>query len=120
MIPLKQIQNAILAMDAHLSPGEFSCLCYAIYQTRSLLPGAPQMKAIYSDVKAITNRDTSSSASKCVERAVRHLFERGDRNVLASYQASWRFERPFPNEFIRVVAIRLWDGLPQGASLHVS
>ena len=107
---MKQVRSAVLSMDGHLSRGEFLTLCQAVYEVREQLPEVPQMKSVYADVKRNLGWGTAVSISKSIERAVRHLFERGDLSLLELYQRSWRFERPAPSEFIRVVALRLWLG----------
>lgn len=107
---MKPIHNAILDIDAHLSNEEFNILCLAIQEYQRHLPCVPLMKEIEMDIKIRTGKRTSAAISKALERAVAHIFETGDLETLARYQKSWRYEKPFPNEFIRVVALRLWDG----------
>lgn len=109
MIPMKQIQAAILEMYGGLSREEFSSLCYAIHEMQVHFPDLPQMKEICCSIKVKTHKSSVGAVSKCLERAIRHIFEYGDREVLGTYQRSWLYERPFPNQFIRTVAIRLLD-----------
>jgi hypothetical protein len=109
MIPMKQIQAAILEMDGGLSREEFSSLCYAIHEMQIYSPNFPQMKEICFNVKVKAHKVSAGAVLKCLERATQHIFEHGDRAVLGTYQRSWLYEQPFPNQFIRTVAIRLLD-----------
>ena len=102
------IYQAIHDFDAHLSSKEFSCLCSAIYFTRAALPNPPPMKSLCADIRQQTGCRTAAAVLRCVERAVARIFEQGDKARLASYQKSWFYEAPAPNEFIRVVACSLW------------
>lgn len=107
------IYQAIYDFDAHLSSKEFSCLCSAIYFTRAALPNPPPMKVLCADIRQQTGCRTAAAALRCVERAVARIFERGNKEALASYQKSWLYEAPAPNEFIRVVACSLHANTPQ-------
>ena len=108
---MKQIQDAILKMDADLTPEELSALCYALYEMRDAVPDSPQMKTICTNIKVKAHKKSTGSVSKNLERAVHRIFEHGDRQVLGSYQRSWLFEQPAPNKFIRIVALHLHNEL---------
>lgn len=110
MIPMKQIQDAVLDMGGRLTREEFTALCLAIYEVRRCQPVAPQMKAVWANVRRRMGKSSNAAVSKALERAVLTLFATGDAEVLSGYQRSWLFDRPKPNEFIRVVAQKLWDG----------
>ena len=113
MVPMDAIYRTVLAFDAHLSHKEFSCLCEAIYLTRAALPNPPPMKVLCADIRQQTGCRSAAAALRCVERAVVRIFERGDKERLATYQKSWLYEAPAPNEFIRVVACSLHANTPQ-------
>lgn len=107
---MKEIQNAILKMGADLSGEEFSTLCLAIYEVRASFPEFPQMKEICADIRVRAHKTSPGAVAKSLERAVNRIFEYGDWQVLGTYQHAWLYEQPLPNQFIRTVAMRLWDG----------
>ena len=107
---MERLQNAILEMDGDLTREEFTTLCLAIRELQAFLPVPPQMKVLCSLVQEKAHKRTAGAVTKNLERAVTHLFEHGDRDILGSYQRSWLFERLQPYQFIRTVAMRLWDG----------
>ena len=105
---MDQIWNAVLAFDAHLSPKELACLCYAIHYVRSVLPNTLPMKEICFHVQQSLAMKSVSSVLRCIQRAVARVFAQGDSVILISYQKSWMYEVPAPNEFVRIMACRLW------------
>ena len=104
---MRQIQDAILKLDADLAPEELSTLCHALYEMREAAPDFPQMKAVCADIKRKVQKKSPGAVSKSLERAVHRIFEHGDRQVLGTYQRSWLYEQPAPNKFIRTVALYL-------------
>lgn len=109
---MDRICCAILDFDAHLPPKEFSCLCYAVYFVRATFPNTPDLKVICPDIKCQTGNRSPSAVLRCIERAVNKIFELGDKEILASYQKSWAFETPAPNEFVRTIAFHLRADAP--------
>lgn len=111
---MKQIQTALLEMDSFLSKGELITLSYAINEARSALPHCLQMKEICLNVKNKISMPSASAVSRSLGRAVKHIFECGDREILSTYNSSWTHLRPLPNQFIRFVAIKLWNTINDG------
>lgn len=106
---MKQIQTALLEMDSLLSKGELITLSYAINEARSTLPYFLQMKEICLNVRDKTSMPSAGAVSRSLGRAVEHIFKYGDEAILVTYNRNWAHLRPRPNQFIRFVAIKLWD-----------
>lgn len=110
MIPVKQIQDAIQPMGGHQGKECYQLLYMAIYEARNGLPYHLQMQEIWAAVQTKAHKKTPAAVSKALERAVSDLWEYGDRAVLCSYQSCWGYEKPYPKDFVKVMARYLWDG----------
>lgn len=104
MIPMKEIQEAIMWMGGHQGRECYWLLCLAVYEARERWPERPQMKEIWVAVQQKAHKRTATAVSKGLERAVADLWKRGDRERMGIYQRSWEYEAPSPKEFIYVVA----------------
>lgn len=93
MIPVKGIQDVIMSMGGWLSKGRH----WPLWQRK-------------------VHKNTATAESKVLEGAVADLWENGDREVLASYQRSWGYEKPEPKEFIYVVMAHLRGKRGKGAA----
>lgn len=74
------------------------------------------MKEIWAEVQRKGHKNKATAVSKASDRAVADLWGNGDREVLAGYQRGWRYDKPWPKDFIYVVAERLWNKRREGAA----
>lgn len=107
---MKKIQEAVLAMGGHQGKECYSLMCMAIEEALRQQPLMPKMKELTEAVRKKAHKKMATAVSKALERAVADLWQYGDLEVLGRYQHSWKYERPYPKEFIYVVAQHLWDG----------
>lgn len=110
MIPMKEIQDAIMSMGGQPSRECYWLLCLAVYEAKERWPEKPQMKEIWAAVQQKAHKRTATAVSKGLERAMADLWKRGNRETMGTYQRSWEYEAPSPKEFIYVMAEHLWAG----------
>lgn len=100
--------DAVYEFKAKLSLYAVLTLSAAIYEAHLFLPDKPQMSAIWTRVGEKMGGQTGATIAKRLDRSMKHIYERGDRRVLASYQENWLLKRPTAHEFIYIVAAKLY------------
>lgn len=105
---MKTVEEAIWEIGGHPGRECYQLLRMAVTGAMKQHPRIPQMKELWMVVKKEAHKETTTSVSKALERAVADLCENGDKEILSTYQRSWQYEAPYPREFIRVMAQRLW------------
>lgn len=105
---MKNVFDALFELDANLSLYELSTLSLAIYEAQFFLPDAPQMSVIWAKIKEKKSRRTEAAIAKCLDRAVNHIYESGDRQILCSYYQGWLKCKPTAHDFIYVFAGKLY------------
>lgn len=102
--------DAVFEFEAKLSLYAVTTLSLAIYEARLFLPNKPPMSVLWAKVREKKCRRTESAIARCLDRAVKRIYESGSQKVLASYQKSWLYKKPAAHEFIYVVASKLYGG----------
>lgn len=88
--------------------------CYKdLYQAISIekehQPRTPNMQELVSEVSTRTGKRTPQTVWRSLARAVKDLWDYGDKKTLISYYHFWTRYRPKPQEFIEIIAKYLWE-----------
>lgn len=88
--------------------------CYKdLYQAISIekeyQPRTPNMQELVSEVSTRTGKRTPQTIWRSLARAVKDLWDYGDKKALISYYHFWTRYRPKPQEFIEIIARYLWE-----------
>ena len=100
-----KIEEVIRSFGGHQYKICYKDLCCVIAVEKDRQPNPPKMKVIVVEASQRTQNRSPRSLWRSVARAVEDLWESGDLDALIAYQ---RY-RPKPQEFVEVVAWRIWD-----------
>ena len=106
---MNNIERLIMSFGGHQHRVCFRVLCVAIEVAMKHSHDLPEMKTIAIEVYQKTHKWKADTVLRSLSRAVNNLWDYGNRNALVSFQPCWDGYKPFPQEFIFVVASRLKD-----------
>ena len=104
-----KIEDVIRSFGGHQYKICYKDLCCVIAVEKDHQPNPPKMKVIVVEASQRARNRSPRSLWRSVARAVEDLWESGDLDALIAYQRCWQRYRPKPQEFVEVVAWRIWD-----------
>lgn len=106
---MDKIENVVRSFGGHQYRGCYRDLCQVIGVQKDYQPNPPKMKVVVVEACRRAKRSSPDTMWRSVARAVEDLWESGDLAALVTYYHSWSRYRPKPQEFIQIVARRVWD-----------
>ena len=106
---MDKVEEVIRSFGGHQYRSCYKDLCWLIYVEMDYQPDPPKMKVVVVEAASKRARKCSpDSLWRSVARAVEDLWDHGDLDALIAYQHCWKRYRPKPQEFVQVVAGRIW------------
>ena len=106
---MKEIAEAITRISGHRGRRFYTSLIHAIYVAKTHMPTELLMKDICQEAGPLCGKEPSS-VSQDASRAIRDIWEFGDRPALAALLKYEPKDIPTPKDFIIEVAELFWTG----------
>ena len=105
---MDKIEAVLRSFGGHQYRVCYKDLYWVIYVEMDYQPNPPKMEAVVFEASRIAKRTSPRAMWRSVARAVEDLWDSGDLDALFAYQRCWMRYRPKPQEFVELVAWRIW------------